>query len=136
MQASASTASEVRKSARRVASARGAPDPAGELEALGAALLALDPARVPAAWHAPWFARRVDAARTDLRTAGSAVSLAASFASEAYRRGPTMADSARRADALRAGYALRWLELTTGTALPEWTDWLDRSVAGHPRLEL
>ena len=116
----------------RVRTRRVAGNAAGEIEAMAAALVAVEAARVPEAWRTPSFARRVEAARLQLRSARSRSVLAASLEREASRLGPATPGSARRADAVRAAYALRWLELTTGVGLPPWTAWLDRAVAGQP----
>jgi hypothetical protein len=106
---------------------RVAGNPAGELEAISAVLVAVEVPHVPDAWRTPSFARRVEAARAQLRAARSRSVLAASFEREACRLGPATPGSVRRADAVRAAYALRWLELATGAELPSWHVWLDRA---------
>ncbi len=76
--------------------------------------------RGPAAWHRSGFARRVEAARRHLAPIAAADVLAESFRREAFltalpRRGP---------DAVRAAYAIRWLELVAGVAVPPWHAWM------------
>lgn len=120
MSTSATTIVPACLDARRVAG-----DPAGEVEALAAGLSAALAAGAPEAWRAPGFARRVDAVRAGLTTARSRSVLAASFEREACRLGPATSGAARRAEAVRAAYAVRWLELGSGTTIPAWSAWLD-----------
>jgi hypothetical protein len=114
----------------RVAARRVPGNPDGELEALAAALTAVGPQHVPALWRTPSFARRVESARLHLGAARSRAVLADSFEREACRLGPATSGAARRAEAVRVAYALRWIELTRGVDQAVWPHWLDRRFPG------
>jgi len=104
----------------------------GELAALAEALAMVCGSGVPEPWRTPAFGRRVDGARLQLSAALSRAVLAASFEREACRLGPATQGATRHADAVRVAYALRWMELASGTELPTWTSWLDQRD-GRPR---
>jgi len=61
-------------------------------------------------WRTRGFAHCVDGVRAALSPIGSRRALAESYAREASRNEP-----------VEMAYALRWLELTRGSALPAWT---------------
>ncbi len=124
-----SAASAVRDAPVKIAARRLPGNPDGEIEALAAAMTAVPVARVPALWRTPGFARRVETARQQISVARSRAVLASSFEREAGRLGPATRGAARRAEAVRVAYALRWLELAGGANLPAWPEWLDRAGA-------
>lgn len=74
----------------------------------------------PGAWDRTGFARRVEAARRQLAPIGATRVLAESFRREAC----VGAGMKRSADAVRVAYAMRWLELTSGRALPPLHRWM------------
>jgi hypothetical protein len=82
-------------------------------------LLAASGTVVPVPWLRPGFVARVERTRGDLAPIASHTALEASFAREAmHSRPPSPA-----CDAVRAAYALRWLELVDRVALPAWDTW-------------
>jgi len=74
---------------------------------------------VPDVWLRPGFAARVERSRRELGPIASRSALAASFAREAMHSQPPSAASC----AVRAAYALRWLELADRVVLPAWDIW-------------
>jgi hypothetical protein len=101
-----------------------APARALALDAMRVSRALRDPARRPARWAQPSFCAQVELVRRHLAPVQSRRSLAASFGREAFQVAPT---SAERDDPnpIRLAYALRWLELGSGTAGPSWTTLLD-----------
>jgi hypothetical protein len=83
-------------------------------------LLTRDAAHPPGTWG-PAFAREVERYRRHLAPIERVAVLEASFGREAFHR--VVAPTARRAGALRAAYGIRWIELTTGLALPPFQIW-------------
>ena len=77
-------------------------------------LLAASGTVVPGPWLRPGFAARVERTRGDLAPIASHAALAASFAREAMHSRPPSPAS----HAVRAAYALRWLELVDRVPLP------------------
>jgi hypothetical protein len=73
-----------------------------------------DPARVPARWARPDFRREVDIVRSHLAPLRSRRALAGSFGREAFHVVPD-AQAGDDHGPVRVAYALRWLELGTGT---------------------
>jgi hypothetical protein len=130
--AAMSAASAVRDSPVQITARRLPGNADGELEALAVALTALSAQHAPGLWRTPGFARRVEAARRQLLAARSRDVLAGSYEREACRLGPATPGSARHAEAVRAAYAMRWLELARGAELPSWTAWLDGPAASAP----
>jgi hypothetical protein len=65
----------------------------------------------------------VGAARTQLAPLHDARLLAESFAREALHARRQIG----RPGAIRVAYAIRWLELATGTDLPPWPIWTERA---------
>jgi hypothetical protein len=77
------------------------------------------------AWSTPAFATRVQAARRQLAPIRGTPSLVDSFRREAaHIAGGEAAGAAGPTgpawQALQAAYAIRWVELSTGVALPAW----------------
>jgi len=75
---------------------------------------------VPDSWLRPGFAARVERTRRELEPITSHSALAASLAREAMHSRPPSPAS----DAVRAAYALRWLEVADRVALPAWDAWI------------
>ena len=75
---------------------------------------------VPDTWLRPGFAARVDRIRRELAPIASRTTLAASFAREAMHS----TTSSPTSHAVRAAYALRWLELADSVLLPAWDSWI------------
>jgi hypothetical protein len=75
---------------------------------------------VPDTWRRPGFAARVERSRRELAPINSPATLAASFAREAMHSRPSWPAT----HAVRAAYALRWLELTDSVVLPAWDTWI------------
>jgi hypothetical protein len=75
---------------------------------------------VPDAWLRPAFAARVERTRRALEPITSHAALTASLAREAMHSRPPSPAS----HAVRAAYALRWLELDDRVALPAWDIWI------------
>jgi hypothetical protein len=86
----------------------------------GAVLAVATHGQGPAAWYRTGFARRVDAARRQLAPISAPGLLAESFRREAS----VSTGQGRPVDAVRAAYAIRWLELETGRAVPPWHAWM------------
>ena len=82
-------------------------------------LLAASGTVVPDPWLRPGFAARVERTRGDLAPIASHAALVASFAREAMHSRPRSSAS----HAVRAAYALRWLELVDRVPLPAWDTW-------------
>jgi hypothetical protein len=82
---------------------------------------------VPEAWLRPGFAARVERARRDLAPVTLQATLVASLAREAMHSQPPSPTS----HAVRAAYALRWLELTDSVALPAWHTWITPCVGAR-----
>jgi hypothetical protein len=75
---------------------------------------------VPDGWRRPGFAARVERTRRELAPVSGPAALASSLAREAlHSRSRQPAPCA-----VRAAYALRWLELTEGVTLPTWAAWI------------
>jgi hypothetical protein len=99
----------------------------------------------PPEWLAPGFVREVEMIRTHLRPLREPALLISSFAREALNR--TAGRRPPRPSAVHVAYAIRWLELVDGAAIPAWQAWLDvsveqarrrrlrRALAGRRRLE-
>ena len=97
------------------------PAPGGTLaaEALRFRRRLANPAVQPAAWSERAFVSEVALVRAHLAPIRSRAGLAASFSREAFHAVP--ADEIGEAPgAVRVAYALRWLELGSGRALPVW----------------
>ena len=105
-------------------------NPDGELEALAAAWGSIHAPHVPPVWRTPAFASRVESARAHLGAARSRAVLASSFEREACRLGPATIGAARRTEAVRVAYALRWIELARGVEQPVWPLWLAGRLSG------
>jgi hypothetical protein len=82
---------------------------------------------VPDTWLRPAFAARVERTRLELEPITSHAALAASLAREAMHSRPPSPAS----HAVRAAYALRWLELADRVALPAWDTWIIRCVGAR-----
>jgi hypothetical protein len=79
----------------------------------------------PPAWSTPAFASRVEAARRQLAPIGGIPGLIDSFRREAaHIAGGEVAGATGTMgsawQALRAAYAIRWVEITTGVVSPVW----------------
>ncbi len=90
--------------------------------------------RHPDSWASPSFAREVGLVRAHLAPLRSRRSLTASFGREAFQSlgGDPWAGMLLRGSTLfgptRAAYAIRWLELGSGTSLPAWTCLLAKEI--------
>jgi hypothetical protein len=74
-------------------------------------------------WARPSFARRVEAVRAQLAPIDDARLLGWSFARESLHDAAAGRVPAVWMSPVRAAYALRWLELSTGLVLPTWRSW-------------
>jgi len=74
-------------------------------------------------WARPSFARRVQSVRGQLAPLDDAVLLGRSFAREALHDAAAGRVPAVWMSPVRAAYAVRWLEVSTGLALPTWRAW-------------
>ena len=74
---------------------------------------------VPDPWLRPRFAARVERTRGELAPIASRTALVSSFAREAMHSRPASSAS----HAVRAAYAIRWLELADRVILPTWDTW-------------
>jgi hypothetical protein len=89
----------------------------------------LDAARAddPPTWATRAFALRVQAARHQLAPIGRRAALVDSFRREAGHRSRGDASGSARErpawQAVRVAYAIRWIELASGTVLPAWKPW-------------
>jgi hypothetical protein len=85
-------------------------------------------------WASPSFAREVELVRAHLAPLRNRRSLTASFGREAFHSlGGDAGPGETRAGGTpigptRAAYAIRWLELGSGTSLPAWTRLLARET--------
>ncbi len=90
--------------------------------------------RHPDSWASPLFAREVGLVRAHLAPLRSRRSLTASFGREAFHSlGGDAGAGVSRAGSTpigptRAAYAIRWLELGSGTSLPVWPRLLARET--------
>jgi hypothetical protein len=84
------------------------------------------PERLPQRWRSPDFGRLVDLVRTHLRPIGSEALLAFSYEREHFHMAPDISPPSARAllsrDATEVAYALRWLELSSGTPRAPWVE--------------
>ena len=80
-----------------------------------------DADRRPAGWGDAAFARDVELVRCHLAPLRNRRSLAASFGREAFQTLDLDRARPRPLGPIRAAYAIRWLELGTGAALPAWS---------------
>jgi hypothetical protein len=96
-----------------------APARALALDAMRVSRALRDPARRPARWAQPSFGAQVELVRRHLAPLRSRRSLAASFGREAFHIVPTAAER-DDPNPIRLAYALRWLELGSGTAERSW----------------
>ncbi|HEX5828804.1 MAG TPA: hypothetical protein VFY23_14865 [Candidatus Limnocylindrales bacterium] len=75
-------------------------------------------------WLVPSFARQVQAVRRQLAPIEDPGLLAASFGREAFH-GPRLGRvPAVWASPVRVAYAVRWIELQSGLAMPPWLVWV------------
>jgi hypothetical protein len=90
-----------------------------------------DHERRPARWGDDAFAREVELVRCHLAPLRNRRSLAASFGREAFQTLDPDATRPRPLGPIRAAYAIRWLELGNGAALPAWGNLISmEAVAG------
>jgi hypothetical protein len=101
-----------------------APARALALDAMRVSRALRDPARRPARWAQPSFGAQVELVRRHLAPVRSRRSLAASFGREAFHIVPTAAER-DDPNPIRLAYALRWLELGSGTAERPWATLVD-----------
>ena len=80
-----------------------------------------DPHRRPNGWGDPAFAREVELVRCHLAPLRNRRSLTASFGREAFQALDLDRVGSRPLGPIRAAYAVRWLELGSGAALPAWS---------------
>jgi hypothetical protein len=87
----------------------------------------LDAARAddPPTWTSRAFASRVQAARDQLAPIGRRAALVESLRREAGHGSRADASGSGRPgwQAVRVAYAIRWVELASGTVLPAWKAW-------------
>ena len=103
-----------------------APARALALDALRLLRRLRDPARRPARWSQPSFAREIELVRAHLAPLRSRKALAASYGREAFH---LTLDATARDDpgAVRLAYALRWVELGDGHVRPDWPSSVESS---------
>jgi hypothetical protein len=101
-----------------------APARALALDAMRVSRALRDPARRPARWTQPAFGAQVELVRRHLAPVRSRRSLAASFGREAFHIVPTAAER-DDPNPIRLAYALRWLELGSGTDERSWATLFD-----------
>jgi hypothetical protein len=80
-----------------------------------------DPHRRPDGWGDPAFAREVELVRCHLAPLRNRRSLTASFGREAFQTLDFVGTTPGPLGPIRAAYAVRWLELGSGAALPAWS---------------
>ena len=79
-----------------------------------------DANRRPSRWADASFAREVELIRCHLAPLRNRRSLTASFGREAFQTLDADRSPRARLGPIRAAYAIRWLELGAGAALPPW----------------
>jgi hypothetical protein len=79
-----------------------------------------DAHRRPSGWGEAAFAREVELIRCHLAPLRNRRSLTASFGREAFQTLDVDQTPPRPLGPIRAAYAIRWLELGSGTSLPAW----------------
>jgi hypothetical protein len=88
-----------------------------------------DPVRRPEPWDEAAFAREVELIRCHLAPLRNRRSLTASFGREAFQSLEFQRPEALPLGPIRAAYAIRWLELGGGSALPSWSQLLATGAA-------
>ena len=86
-------------------------------------LLAADDDAPSDRWREPRFAGQVEAVRRHLAPIGDADLIAASFTREAFHGRRLARVPAVAASPVRVAYAIRWIELQVGLALPPFRCW-------------
>ena len=80
--------------------------------------------RRPQGWGDAAFAREVELVRCHLAPLRNRRSLTASFGREAFQTLDVARSRPRTLGPIRTAYAIRWLELSNGAALPAWSSLL------------